>query len=355
MPHTQSTFRRWMRSLIALFIVFMAYVIVADRYAPLTTESRVYGYVVQLAPEVSGPITYVAIGNNQHVEKGQLLFTINLSKYTLAVNKAKVALQQAYEQEKSLYAQVEAAIANTASSNANYNNATAEYQRISKLAKKNLVSTSMRDSAYANYQAARSTLHAYKQQTLAIKAKLGELGGDSSLVMAAKNNLAQATLDLSHTQVFAPSKGVITNLQLGVGAMATANQPMLTFIPTDSLWVAADFREKATALISKTSAAYVTYDALPGQIFNFTVANRDFGVAAAQQTASGQLTSVEVSNRWVRDAQRIRVNLTSEQAIPEQLFVGSRATVVLYPVDNVWWKTLASMQINLAGLLHYIY
>ena len=126
MPHTQSTFRRWMRSLIVLFIVFMAYIIVADRYAPLTTESRVYGYVVQLAPEVSGPIIDVAIGNNQHVEKGQLLFTINNSKYTLAVNKAKVALQQAYEQEKSLYAQVEAAIANTASSNANYNNATAE-------------------------------------------------------------------------------------------------------------------------------------------------------------------------------------------------------------------------------------
>ncbi|MDX2320884.1 MAG: HlyD family secretion protein [Moritella sp.] len=355
MPHTQSTFRRWMRSLILLFIIIMAYIIVADRYAPLTTESRVYGYVVQVAPEVSGPITEVAIRNNQAVEKGQLLFSINNSKYILAVNKAKVALQQAYEQETSLYAQVEAAIANTASSKASYINAAAEYQRISKLAKKQLVSVSMQDSAYAKYQAARSTLHAYQQQTLAIKAKLGEVSGDSSLVMAAKNNLAQAELSLSHTHIFAPNKGVITNLQLEVGAMATANQPMLTFISSDSLWVAADFREKATTLISKTSAAYVTYDALPGQVFDFTVASRDFGVASAQQTASGQLTAVEVSNRWVRDAQRIRVNLTSEQAIPPQLFVGSRATVVLYPVDNVWWQTLASIQIKLAGLLHYIY
>ncbi|WP_017222679.1 HlyD family secretion protein [Moritella dasanensis] len=355
MSHTQSAFRRWMCRLIVLFIVFMAYIIVADRYAPLTTESRVYGYVVQLAPEVSGPIIDVAINNNQHVEKGQLLFRINNSKYSIAVNKANVALQQAYEQQTSLYAQVEAAIANTASSNANYNNAAAEYKRISKLAKKHLVSVSMQDSAYAKYQAARSTLHAAKQQTLAIKAQLGTGVGDSSLVMAAKNNLAQATLDLSHTNIYAPNTGVITNLQLEVGAMATANQPMLTFISSDSLWVAADFREKATTLISKTSAAYVTYDALPGQVFNFTVASRDFGVASAQQTASGQLTSVEVSNRWVRDAQRIRVNLASEQAIPSQLFVGSRATVVLYPTNNVWWQTLASLQIKLAGLLHYIY
>lgn len=355
MSHTGSTFHRWMRSLILLFIFFMAYIIVADRHVPLTTESRVYGYVVQLAPEVSGKITNVAIRNNQKVVKGQLLFTIDNSKYTIAVNKAKVALQQAYEQERSLYAQVEAGMANTESSEANYNNAAAEYQRISKLAKKHLVSSSMRDSAYAKYQAARSILHASEQQTLAIKAQLGDGIGDNSMVMAAKNNLAQAALDLSHTQIVAPNKGVITNLQVEVGTMAIANQPMLTFIPTDSMWVSADFREKATALITKTSSAYVTYDALPGQVFNFTVASRDFGVAAAQQTPSGKLTSVEVSNRWVRDAQRIRVNLTSDQLIPSQLFVGSRATVVLYPANNVWWQTLASMQIHFAGLLHYIY
>lgn len=355
MSHTQSVFHRWMRRLIVLFVVFMAYIIVADRYAPLTTESRVYGYVVQLAPEVSGPITAVMIRNNQSVEKGQLLFTINDSKYTIAVNKAKVALQQAYEQEESLYAQVAAAIANTASSKANYTNAVAEYKRIGKLAKNNLVSKSMQDSAYARYQAAGSTLHAYQQQALAIKAKLGDDVGGSSLVMAAKNNLAEAQLNLSHTQIFAPNKGVITNLQLEVGAMAIVNQPMLTFISSDSLWVAADFREKATALISNTSAAYVTYDALPGQVFDFTVGSRDFGVASAQQTASGKLTSVEVSNRWVRDAQRIRINLVSEEAIPVQLFVGSRATVVLYPAGNVWWQKLASLQIKLAGLLHYIY
>jgi len=355
MPNTESIFGHWMRRLMLVFVVVISYIIVADRYAPLTTESRVYGYVVQLAPDVSGKITHVAIGNNQAVEQGQLLFSIDNSRYIIAVNKAKVALQQAYEQQASLHAQVEAGLANIAASQANYNNAAAEYQRIRKLAKKHLVSNTMLDNAYANYQAAGSSLRATEQQTLATKATLGEGNGDSSMVMAPKNNLAKAELDLSYTQVFAPSKGVITNLQLEVGASAIANQPILTFIPTDSLWVSADFREKATALISNTSSAYVTYDALPGQVFNFTIASRDFGVASAQQTASGQLAAVEVSNRWVRDAQRVRVNLASEQPIPHQLFVGSRATVVLYPADSGWWQTLASMQINLAALLHYIY
>ncbi|MEF1221118.1 HlyD family secretion protein, partial [Photobacterium damselae] len=128
-----------------------------------------------------------------------------------------------------------------------------------------------------------------------------------------------------------------------------------TFIPTDNMWVSADFREKATALINDKSAAYVTYDALPGEVFDFKIASRDFGVSSAQQNPNGQLTTVEVNNRWVRDAQRIRVNLVSEEPMPKQLFVGSRATVVIYPTENPIWQFMASAEIWIASVFHYIY
>ncbi|WP_318415998.1 HlyD family secretion protein [Photobacterium leiognathi] len=355
MANTDTTFRRWMKSLIILFLIFLGYIIVADRHIPLTTESRVRGYVVQIAPEVSGNITSVEIKNNQKVTKGEVLFTIDPSKYELAVDRAKLALQQAKEQETSLVAQSKAAQANVATSQANYDNAHSEYNRINQLAAKKLVSISMRDSALAKDRSSLSTLHAAQQQLLSIQAQLGKKPDESTMVMSAKNALEQAELDLAHTQITAPSDGVITNLQLDVGTMASANHPMLTFIPTNSMWVSADFREKSTALINKDSVAYVAYDALPGQVFNFHIANRDFGVAAAQETPNGQLSAVEVNNRWVRDAQRVRVNLNSDTPLPKQLFIGSRATVVIYPDNNPVWQTLASLQIHLASWLHYIY
>lgn len=62
-------FKHWMRTLIVLFIVLFLYIIIADRHAPLTTEGRVQGYVVQVAPEVSGKVTDVLIENNQSVQK----------------------------------------------------------------------------------------------------------------------------------------------------------------------------------------------------------------------------------------------------------------------------------------------
>ncbi|MGF1760902.1 HlyD family secretion protein [Photobacterium sagamiensis] len=355
MQTAELKFRRWMQSLIILFILFAAYIVIADRNAPLTTQSRVQGYVIQIAPEISGTVTGVQIINNQKVAAGQPLFTIDRRKYDLAVEKANVALTQAHEQEASLFAKAEAGEAKVATTQAAYNNARSEYRRIKQLAHKNLVSASVLDSAFTNQNVSLSNLHAAQQELRAIQVQLGDAPGQSSMVLAAENALKQAQLDLSHTQVSAPSDGVITNLQLEIGSTASANKPLLTFIPTDSLWVAADFREKAIALMSDHSTALVTFDAFPGKTFPFNVQSRDFGVAAAQQSPNGMLTTVETNNRWVRDAQRVRVNLTTEEILPEQLFVGSRATVVIYPDDNVTWSLLAKAQIKLVGLLHYIY
>lgn len=354
MPNSQTTFHRWMRCLIIVFILVITYVIISDRYVPLTSESRVQGYVVQIAPQVSGTITQVAVQNNQTVTKGELLFRIDDQKYLLAVDQAQVALEQAHQQEQSLYAQTSVAKANIATSQANYNNAHSDFNRISQLAKKKLVSASMRDNAYAKNQTTQANLDAAKQQAVVIETQLGAKRGQSTVVLAAENTLAQAKLNLSYTQVIAPSNGIITNLQVDIGTMANTNQPILTFIPTNSMWVTADFREKSTAKFSKHSAAYVAYDALPGQVFPLTIKSRDFGVAAAQQIANGHLAAMTTSNRWVRDAQRVRVNFTSQQPLPPQLFVGSRATVIVYPQQPIW-QLLAKIEIHLASVLHFIY
>ncbi|ABZ78049.1 secretion protein HlyD family protein [Shewanella halifaxensis HAW-EB4] len=355
MQTAEHAFRRWMQSLIIIFIFLIGYIVIADRYVPLTTESRVQGYVIQIAPEVTGTVTAVEVHNNQQLKRGDKLFSIDARKYQLAMEKAQLALEQAHEQEDAMYAKVEAAEANVATNQAAFDNASSEYRRISQLAKQKLVSVSMLDSALANNNASGANLRAAQQDLRALTVQLGSQPGQSSVVRAAKNSLQQAELDLSHTQVFAPSDGVVTNLQLEVGSTANSHMPLLTFIPTDSLWIAADFREKAVARIDKQSKALVAFDAFPGKVFSLDVQSRDFGVAAAQQSPNGQLTHVETNNRWVRDAQRVRINLTSQSTLPQPLFVGSRATVVIYPEDNSGWALLARSQIKLVSWLHYIY
>lgn len=186
MQTAEHTFRRWMQILIIFFIVFLGYIVIADRYAPLTTESRVQGYVIQIASEVSGNVTDVLVSNNQQVSKGDGLFTIDRRKYQLAVNKASVALDQAHEQESALYAKVEAGEANVATTQAAYDNASREYQRIQQLAGQKLVSMSRLDSSLADNNVSLSNLHAAEQELRALRVQLGIAPGKSSMVRAAK-------------------------------------------------------------------------------------------------------------------------------------------------------------------------
>lgn len=348
-------FKNWMRTLIVLFIVLFLYVVIADRHAPITTEGRVQGYVVQVSPEVSGKVTNVLINNNQAVRKGDVLFKIDDRKYKIALQQAKLSLQSANEKEATLYSQREAAIANIAKAQATFDNAHREYVRLQKLSSQKVISQSALDDAYAQNQVASAALKAENQNLKVIEAQLGEKKGQSSAVRIAQNGIDKAMLDLSNTEVLAPSDGVVTNLQLEAGTMANSNMPLLTFVPTGSMWVAADFREKSVANADKTYHALVTFDANPGTVYDFDISSRDYGVAAAQQTPNGALTKVEVNNRWVRDAQRTRVNLISDEELPSALFVGSRATIALYPDNSVFWQFMAKVQIHIASWFHFIY
>ncbi|MUK94593.1 biotin/lipoyl-binding protein [Aliivibrio fischeri] len=355
MQAAEQKFKQWMRILIVLFLIVTAYLVMADRLTPLTTQSKVQGFVVQISPEVSGRIVEVNHTNNQLVKKGELLFKIDDEKYLLAVQKAKIALAQAKEQEASLVADIEAARSNVKTTQVTANNANREYHRIKRLANSGAVSASGLDSALTKRDQAAANLMAAKQKVHALEVKLGKGNGQSSAVLSAKNSLKQAELDLEHTQVVAQNEGIITNMQLHVGVFANANQPLLTFIPTDSLWVSADYREKATSEMVKGMRAEVAYDAMPGEVFPLIVESRDYGVASAQQKANGQLSSVEVSNRWVRDAQRVRVNLTSDEPLSPRLFVGSRATVIIYTSGNSAIDYIGHSLITMISYLHYIY
>ena len=71
-----------------------------------TDNAQVAGDLVQLAPQVAGKIALVAVKENQHVQKGQLLYELDPAKYQAAVEQAKANLQSAIADAKSAGADV---------------------------------------------------------------------------------------------------------------------------------------------------------------------------------------------------------------------------------------------------------
>src|SRR5688572_20567101 len=85
---------------ITLTVLFIAlalfcYRLISDRWTPYTDQGAVQAYVVNMAPDVSGRVTAVNVADNQPVEAGRVLFTIDPERYKIALETAQAQLANA--------------------------------------------------------------------------------------------------------------------------------------------------------------------------------------------------------------------------------------------------------------------
>lgn len=334
------------------FVLVFAYFLLADIQMPLTPQAMATRTVTRITPQVSGKIAEVAVHNNQAVKQGDLLFALDVEPFRLAVEQAQLALDQAMQDNRQLDASLEAAKADVSANQTDLDQKARDARRLDTLFAQKLVSTQQRDQANSAWLTARANLMASQARLEQIKVSRGLAGADNLRLRQARNKLAQAELNLAYSQVMAPQDGIVTNMQLKHGSFAAAGSPLLALV-SDKVDLIADFREKSLRNVGPNARALVAFDGEPGQIFQARVSSLDAGVSAGQFDANGLLANPIESDRWVRDAQRLRLHLTLDK-MPLGLPTGARATVQLLP-DNGLAALFARGQIRLLSLLHYIY
>lgn len=335
------------------FVLVFSYFMVADLFMPLTPQAMATRVVTKVTPQISGKILSMSVTNNQAVAKGDLLFQIDPSPYELAVSKATLALEQARQDNAELDAAIAAAKADVNAYTTTAKQKLSEAKRLDALFATHGVSQQQRDQADSDAASANANLLAAKARLEQLNVSRGGLGDDNLKVRQAQNDLANAELNLSYTQVRADQDGLVTNLQLEVGSFANVGQPLLALV-SDRVDIIADFREKTIRDLGPSAPALVAFDGEPGRLYSAHVVSVDAGVSAGQFDANGVLATPQESDRWVRDAQRLRLHLVLDDTDAAKPAAGARATVQLLP-DNVVFSTLAKAQIKLISLLHYIY
>lgn len=106
--------------------------------------------------------------------------------------------------------------------------------------------------------------------------------------------LASAEYDLSRTTVTAPSKGYVFQLIARPGLMAVPMplRPLLVFVPYESHYTVAWFRQNSLLRLVPGDDAEVTFDGLPGLVFAGKVEKVLPVMAEGQVQASGNLISL---------------------------------------------------------------
>lgn len=351
-------------SLVVLIVILLSLVwyLLADRFTPYTSQARVQGYVVGVAPKVAGLVTEVWVKNNQEVEEGQPLFQIDPSQYQIALEKAQSDLETAHRQVDAGSASVEAARANLRAAKANEQKAKKDATRQERLHKEDPGTISIRQleisrSSFDQAQAAVVAAKADIQR--AIEQKGGENDKNNAILKTALSAVEKAQLDLTNTLVKASSQGLITDLRADVGQFAGTGSPVLTLISLHDVWINAEFTENNLGHLHAGSRVEILFDVLPGRVFKGEVRSIGFGVSAGQAPSPGTLPTIQNNRDWLRQSQRFPVvigfDVTQMDALREQLRSGGQATIIAYTEGHGVLNFLGKIYIRLMSLFSYAY
>jgi multidrug resistance efflux pump len=252
--------RKIARVTIILLVVLFLYHLVADRFTPYTAQATVGTYLVQIAPEISGPVVSVGVHDNSFVKKGQELFRIDPVPYSIAVRSAEANLALALQSADSSEADIRVADANLARQRVEMATSQELGKIVLDLAAKSALSETSAIRARADIQRTRAEISRAVAEAERARIRLGEAGDKNAQVRQAAAALDQSRLDLARTSVVALSDGVITNLRLSPGQFASKGSPVMTFIAARPRWVIADMRENQLGNIAAGNRAYVVFD-----------------------------------------------------------------------------------------------
>lgn len=262
-------------------IAWLSYHLYSHYYVS-TEDAYINANIVQIAPRVTGKVSKLYVNNNQYVKKGDVLFDIDSEPFQLALNAASAQLTL---------------------SNAELDNAKLTQDRTLSLLKKKFLSQQDGDNAVANYKIAQAK------------------------VEQSKANLAEAELNLSYTEVKAPTSGWITNVTLRNGSMVPANQPLFALISDKEFWADANFKETEMAAIKAGQVATIVTDLYPNHPFKSEVESISGGAGSAFSLLPPQ----NASGNWVKVTQRIPVRVRILATDPNYpLRIGISATVKIH-------------------------
>ncbi|HIE86668.1 MAG: HlyD family secretion protein [bacterium] len=360
---TDQSVKKGLLAVVSLIVLTLSWYMFSERFTPYTTQARLEGYIVGVAPQVSGVVREVWVSNNQSVEIGQKLFQIDPTQYEIALAKANSDLESAQRQIDSGNAAVDAARANLVAAKANQEKAEKNTARLERLYEDDPGTISVRRlevSRASQDQARAGVTGAMAKIEQAIEQKGGDDDSNNGILKSASSAVDKAKLDVSRTVVRASTKGLITDLRSDVGLFAATGSPVVTLISLSDLWVSAQFKENNLGHLRRGSPVEILFDALPGQVFEGKVRSVGYGVGSGQALPPpGTLPTISNNRDWLRQSQRFPVIVTFDpleaDEMTRQLRIGGQASVIVYTQGHGFLKTLGKGYMRFMSIMSYAY
>ena len=330
-PHSV---RNWIITVAVLLILLIAayfYVEHQKKY-PNTNDAYVHGNIIYIAPQVGGRVSVVNVDNYEQVHAGEMLIQIDPASYESQLNKAKAAYQVATEENKAASEGILAASSNISTAAANLRKVQLNFRRTMTLVSEGVLPEQEADTARAALTTAQDALAGARAHMAQLVAEQGAEGEEAPAVQEAAAALMLATLNLSYTNISAPTDGELGKVNVHPGSVVNEGQALMPLVVAESYWIQANFKEDDLGRIRPGMPASVELDMYPDTTFTGTVES----ISPASGSAFSLLPPENATGNWVKITQRfpvsVRLKDADNQRGKEPLRVGASVTV---KVDTV--------------------
>ncbi len=256
-----------------------------------TDDAYVTSDLIPIAPQVGGVIVSLEIADNQAVRKGDLLAKIDDTPFRLELESRKAALRAA-----------------TAALAIDQGNPP--------------VST---DDKIGSGQIAEAPAAAERVSTGIAEAVR------TAAVAEAQAAFKLAEWRLSQTEIRAPADGIVNNLTVGVGEMASAGRPLIGIVKSDAWRIVANYKENYVDGLKPGERAWVWIDTHPWRLYRARIEGVARGIGRSPEE-TGLLPYVAPTTGWIRLKRRFPVTLSLVDPPPDlTLYMGADARVLALP------------------------
>jgi membrane fusion protein (multidrug efflux system) len=278
-----------------------------------TENAYIKADIIAVSAEVSGKVTAVAVHDNEYVEQGAPLFSLVTSTYELAMRRAQAQMDMVRAEVGSLKAGYRSAMLEKREAQERIVYLTKKLERQKTLKKHGMGRADVYDEAQHNLDVSRVHLASVEER---INTVLASLLNDASLpperhprYVEAQARYDEGALGLEDTNVFAPARGVVSNMKLQPGEYVDKGKPIFSIIVNDSVWVEANFKETQLTWMREGQLAHVVADAYPDVVWPGDV----IAIAPATGAEFAVLPPQNATGNWVKVVQRIPVHVKVDQ------------------------------------------
>lgn len=289
----------------------------AGRFMESTNNAYVRTDITTVSARVEGYVDDVLVDDNQRVSKGDLLVMIQRDAFRARLAQGKADLDKAVAAVETISGRIglqdsliEEARAELEATIADHELTVVELERAEGLVADNVASIQRFDIAKAEELRARARMAGARANLAAVQQERDVLAMERLALNAEAEEKAAALellqIDLDHTEVRSPIDGIVGNRSVRLGQFLRPGSHLMAVVPTDTLWVVANFKETQLTSMEAGQPAEIAVDSFPDVVLTGTIDS----LSPASGAEFSLLPPENATGNFSKIVQRIPIKIT---------------------------------------------